>query len=71
MNIEERELIEKVYFPMWDKWTDELTKDVCEMMQLFAERSGCTEKSPMSLMFVAFCAGLDMGIELDKIMIGE
>ena len=71
MKDEDRELIEKVFFPMWNKWTGGLTEDVNEMMRYFAQRYGVKEKSPMSLMFVAFCAGVDMGVELDWKMNSE
>lgn len=72
MKDEQRELIEKVFFPLWDMWTeDRLSEDVNEVMRYFAQQYGCTEKSPLSLMFAAFCGGVDMGIELDRKMIGD
>jgi len=66
MNAEERKVVEKVYFPIWRKWMEELEEggDAREVMRFFAERHGCTENSPLSLMFVAFCAGIDNGIEV-------
>lgn len=68
MKDEQRELIEEVFFPLWDKWTEELKGDADEMMRLFAQRYGCTEKSPLSLMFFAFCGGVDEGFDLSECM---
>ena len=72
---EDKELIQTILIPLWEQWQDELIesgdagqreKDLYS--KVFAEYSGAKEGSPYTLMFLAFCRGVDGGIKLMELM---
>jgi len=68
---EDRELFELILIPLWEEWQDELIEsgeDGETPAKVFSEYSGAGENSPYSLMFLAFCGGIDKGMKLLDIM---
>lgn len=57
-------LIRGLYIPLWEAWSDALLasgdrgKLPCKV---FSDYSGATEKAPLTLMFLGFCGGYNMG----------
>jgi len=39
-------------------------KEYDDVRKLYAQRTGVKDSSPLALMFMTYCAGLDKGIEL-------
>lgn len=72
---EDRELINTVFIPLFEQWQDELIesgdagkREKDFYSEAFAEYSGATETSPYTLMFIAFCGGVNSGIKLIQLM---
>ena len=68
---DDRELIETILIPLWEQWQDKLIEsgeDGKTPAKVFSEYSGATENSPYSLMFLAFCGGIDKGMKQLDIM---
>ena len=68
-------MINTIFIPLFEQWQDELIesgdagkreKDLYS--KTFAEYSGATETSPYTLMFIAFCGGVDSGFKLIQLM---
>ena len=68
---EDREMIEKVFLPLFDEWIGEVPK-IGEAGKLpnkiISEKWGATEESPLALMFNAFCGGIDKGAYIIQAM---
>lgn len=72
---DDRELIETILIPLWEQWQDELIesgdagqREKDFYTKVFCEYSGATEKAPFTLMFLAFCGGVDSGLKLISLM---
>lgn len=66
-----RDQIKQICIPMWEKWMDKKIQDGDSNnlpAQIFAEVYSVKENSPIALMFLSYCAGLDDGIHLAEIM---
>lgn len=53
-----------IYIPSWEGWTDSLSpgdKRCDAFREAFCEYSGATYGAPITLMFIAFCGGFDVG----------
>ena len=55
-------------YMLWDEWTDtlkgKLREDEERAIKRFAKITGCTERSPLALMFMGFLNGLGYGLKL-------
>ena len=55
---------DSTYIPLWEGWADSLTPGDrrCDAFRkAFCEYSGATYSAPITLMFIAFCGGFDVG----------
>ena len=55
---------DSTYIPLWEGWADSLTPGDrrCDAFrEAFCKYSGATYSAPITLMFIAFCGGFDVG----------
>lgn len=64
---EDREFIETIMIPLWERWQHELIESGESgkyPTKIFSEHYGAESGSIYSLMFLAFCGGLDKGADI-------
>lgn len=72
LNQTEKESLE-IFLPIWNRWLEEITEpengsSLYRMAAWYAQNNGLPERNPLSLMFAAFCGGIDEGIGLADII---
>lgn len=53
---------DSTYIPLWESWADSLTpgdRRSDAFRESFCDYSGASKNAPLTLMFVAFCGGVD------------
>lgn len=66
MSQEEKDFLE-ICIPLWERWLEDLGEEeisIQHMKSAFSQYSGMPEGSPLTMMFIGFCGGMEAGIDL-------
>lgn len=68
LNQDEREMME-ICLPLWESWLEDIQEkkegdSFYHMAAAYTEHSKLPDNSPFSLMFAAFCGGIEKGVTM-------